>query len=385
MEIINADYDLRQTITDLTNMLETRAKNKGLDFIVNVDVNMPHLLYGDETRIKQCALNILTNAVKYTREGSVTLTISGEKCDERHINLKISVRDTGIGIKEEDLPKLFKPFERIEEKRNRSIEGTGLGMSIVNGLLSQMGTRLEVKSTYGKGSDFSFTMKQEVRSWEKIGTREEARAALQKEAHGYTESFQAPDAHILVVDDTPINLTVFCGLLKQTMIQIDTATSAEEGLKKASEREYNIIFIDHLMPKMDGLEMLKLLRTTEGKNKSTICVALTANAFSNAREFYMTAGFENYISKPIDPSKLEEMICFYLPEDLLLQKGDEGYEEMHNAELKNLNTKGEVSPSATMASPFPPTPSAGVGSDPTCGGKTCETGFEPALQRIFRP
>ena len=326
MEIINDDYDLRSVITDLANMIEQRAVNKGLDFIVNVDTKMPHLLYGDETRIKQCALNILTNAVKYTHEGSVTLTVGFKKTDEGHIDLTISVKDTGIGIKEEDLEKLYKPFERIEESRNRSIEGTGLGMSIVNGLLSEMNTNLSVKSVYGKGSDFSFTIEQKVRDWERIGTREDARKALLEGTGTYTESFQAPKAKILVVDDTPINLTVVRGLLKNTRIQIDTAGSGAEALEHVRETQYDIMFIDHLMPKMDGIEFLvENFADSKSINKNTPAIALTANAVSGAKDLYLNAGFDDYLSKPIEPKKLEEMIAHYLPKELLILPGDKDF------------------------------------------------------------
>ena len=329
MEIIPDNYDLRSTITDLANMIESRAEGKGLKFIVSVDETMPHLLYGDETRIKQCALNILTNAVKYTPSGSVTLTVSSEKgAWSNSILLRISVADTGIGIKEEDLEKLYKPFERIEESRNRSIEGTGLGMSIVNGLLSQMGTQLEVKSVYGKGSTFSFTVEQTVRDWERIGTREEAQKALLKEAASYSESFQAPDAKILVIDDTPVNLTVVKGLLRSTRIQIDTALSGEEALQLVRQNEYDILFVDHLMPKMDGIEFLVANFTDSVSiNKNTPAVALTANAISGAKELYLSTGFTDYLSKPIDSKKLEEMIARLLPKEKLILPGDTRFVE----------------------------------------------------------
>ena len=326
MEIINDDYDLRSTITDLANMIETRAHKKGLDFIVNVDTAMPHLLHGDETRIKQCALNILTNAVKYTAEGSVTLTVGYKKISKKRIALTFAISDTGIGIKEEDLEKLYKPFERIEESRNRSIEGTGLGMSIVNGLLTQMGAHLNVQSVYGKGSDFSFTVEQDVRDWEKIGTHEEARAALRAEVGSYQESFQAPDAHLLVVDDTPMNVTVIRGLLKLTRIKIDTASNADSALALARENAYDIICIDHLMPKKDGIQMLHELRAdSTSKNQNTVCIALTANAVSGAKEMYLAAGFENYLAKPIDSKKLEAMIAHYLPPEKVILAGQKGF------------------------------------------------------------
>ena len=327
MEIIPADYDLRQLLNDLTNMVASRAINKGLEFVVDIDPTIPHLLHGDNVRVQQCALNILTNAVKYTRRGRVMLSVGAEKTATEEIELCFAIHDTGIGIKAEDLPRLYSPFERIEESRNRSIEGTGLGMSIVNGLLKQMDARLEVNSIYGEGSTFSFAVKQKVRDWEKIGTYEEALSALKSEATSYTESFQAPNAHILVVDDTPMNLTVIRGLLKTTRINIDTASSAEEGLKLIRQNHYDILFIDHLMPKMDGIEMLKIIRAGEDNHSHTPCIALTANAISGAREKYLQAGFDAYLSKPVDSKKLEATIIEYLSANLVLKKGDTGFLE----------------------------------------------------------
>ena len=355
MEIIPCDYDLSALLNDLCTMTETRAKSKSLDFIVRVDESTPCLLFGDDTRIKQCVLNLLTNAVKYTMSGSVTLTVGYERTGVDEIQLRFTVSDTGIGIKAEDLEKLSKPFERIEEKRNKSIEGTGLGMSIVNGLLSKMNASLSVKSEYGRGSEFSFAVSQTVRNWKEIGTREEALRELRADAAHYREQFQAPDAHILVVDDTPMNLTVFCGLLKQTQIQIDTAASAGDGLKKAVERGYDLIFIDHLMPKMDGIEMLIALRAdSESPNRETPCIALTANALGSAREMYLAAGFADYLSKPIDSARLEAMIAEMLPKEKVLQtRHSERSEESHH-------TKGEVSPSLQPPTAFSATPSAGA-------------------------
>ena len=293
---------------------------------------IPHKLHGDEIRIKQCILNILSNAIKYTITGSVTMNISFEKSlnplEKNNIYLKIQVIDTGIGIKEEEIQKIFSPFERAEERRNRSIEGTGLGMSIVKSLLSQMGSHLEVKSEYGKGSDFSFVIEQEVLDWEEIGDYEERNAKLEEEQAVYKESFQAPDAHILAVDDTPLNLIVISGLLKNTRIQIDTAESGFDALKMARDKEYDILLIDHRMPKMDGIEMLHVLRGDESsKNQHTTCIALTANAISGAREMYLEAGFKDYLSKPIEASALEEMLLHYLPKEKVFHEGDEGYIE----------------------------------------------------------
>ena len=327
MEIIPVDYDLSVMISDLMNMISVKAETKGLQFIVNVDERTPQNLHGDDTRIKQCILNILTNAVKYTPAGSVTMNIGFENSSRNKIILKVQVIDTGIGIKAEDLQKLFSPFERIEEKRNRAIEGTGLGMSIVQNLLTAMGSRLEVQSEYGNGSNFSFAVEQEVTDWKPIGNYAQAKANRAEAAASYTESFQAPNAKVLIVDDTPMNLTVMKGLLKQTRIQIDTAQDGIRGLEKARAEKYDLIFIDHLMPKMDGLEMLSTLNKDGGKSAGMPCIVLTANAISGAKEMYLAAGFSDYLSKPVDSAKLEALLQSYLPRDKVLHKGDTGFAE----------------------------------------------------------
>lgn len=326
MEIVTADYDEGDVMADLVNIISPRAQAKDLSFIVNADASMPCLLRGDDTRIKQCTLNLLTNAVKYTHAGSVTLDIGWEKADDSHIIIKTRVTDTGIGIKEEDLKKLCSPYERIEESRNRNIEGTGLGMSIVTKLLAAMGSSLVVKSVYGKGSVFSFDVMQEVRGWKELGDwREHREEALQSVEH-YKESFQAPGAGILIVDDTPMNLTVVKALLKATRIQIETAADAMTALEKARDRKFDVILADHLMPQMGGLEMLQKLRADPGSvNRNTVCIALTANAMNGAREMYLAAGFADYVTKPIDAAKLEAVLQKYLPAELVLHEGDEGY------------------------------------------------------------
>ncbi len=328
LEIIPVSYDMRTMLTDLVNMVEGRAKAKDLDFVVNLDPSLPHKLFGDETRVKQCILNVLTNAVKYTEKGSVVLDMGYEKQDDEHILLKVRIADTGIGIKQEDLKKLFSPFERIEESRNRSIEGTGLGLSIVKGLLAQMGTELGVQSEYGKGSEFSFSLRQQVLDWTGTGTREEARNFVLRQSSSYRESFQAPAARILIIDDTPMNLIVLQGLLKQTRIQIDTANSGMQALALARERSYHLIFSDHLMPLMDGIEFLHELRKDEAsKNQQTTCIVLTANAISGAREQYLKEGFADYLSKPVDGRRVEQMLLRYLPSELIIREGEAGFIE----------------------------------------------------------
>lgn len=316
MELILTQYELGSAINDLVNMIRPRADKKGLRFEVSVDSGIPHLLVGDEIRVKQCALNLLTNAVKYTEKGSVHFEVGYEKTSQKSIKLKFTVSDTGMGIKQEDMDRLFSPFARIEEGRNRSIEGTGLGMSITRQLLDLMGSELEVESTYGKGSIFSFAVEQQVTKWQPIGNFAKKISNSGRGVQLYRELFHAPNARVLVVDDNAMNLTVFKGLLKKTLVGIDTASSGAEALRMAELNNYDIYFIDHMMPDMDGIETLKRLRAMEGR-ADAVCIALTANAVSGAREMYIEAGFNDYLSKPVDGDRLEKMMLGLLPKDKL--------------------------------------------------------------------
>lgn len=327
MEIIEVEYDLSSMINDIMNMILPRAQKKNLELVVNIDPTMPYRLKGDENRIKQCVINILTNAVKYTNEGFIVLNIGWEKRDDVSIVMNISVSDTGIGMKAEDLPRLFSPFERMEEMRNRSIEGTGLGLNIVKKLLFLMDSQLNVKSEYGKGSEFSFSVNQKVVDWAAMGNFNE-RHKQNVEQKEYQESFQAPNASILVVDDIPVNLSVIRGLLKKTRIQIETAGSGREFIEKASATKYDILFVDHQMPEMDGVEAFHILQDTpDNACEETPAIALTANAVSGARENYIKAGFTDYLSKPVASEALEAMIIKYLPSEKVLHKGDEGFQD----------------------------------------------------------
>ncbi len=318
MEIINVDYSIASLLNDLVNMVQKKAEDKGISFNLNIDRNIPMVLHGDEIRIKQIIINILSNAVKYTGQGSVTFSVNAHKLQDKpdSIMLKVSVADTGIGIKSEDLDRLFVAFERIDEKKNRNIEGTGLGMTIVQRFLDMMDSRLEVESEYGKGSVFSFELEQKVVKWDPIGDFEEAFKRSLSERKNYREKFTAPDASVLVVDDNPVNLTVFTNLLKRTELKIDTAESGDEGILLFTSRHYDVIFMDHMMPDKDGIETLKEMKgITDTPNTGTPIICLTANAISGMREMYTNAGFDDYLTKPIDSERLETMLIQYLPGD----------------------------------------------------------------------
>ncbi|MBQ4067927.1 MAG: response regulator [Lachnospiraceae bacterium] len=324
MEIIPVEYEFSSIIHDVVTMIMVKAKDKDLGMKVNVNPNLPHKVYGDEIRIRQILVNLLTNAVKYTKEGGITLTVDGT-IDGDYVNIFFEVEDTGIGIKEEDLSKLFERFERIEEERNRNIEGTGLGMSITLQLLKLMDSELKVESVYGKGSKFSFVLKQQVIDKEPIGNLEE-RISNSSSQYSYAASFVAPEAKLLVVDDNMINRKVFMSLLKETKVKIDEAESGMECLEKIKDIHYDIIFLDHMMPEMDGIETLHRIKNMSGHACENVpIVALTANAISGAKEMYLNEGFNEFLTKPIQIEKLEEMIVKYLPEELVM------YEEITDA------------------------------------------------------
>ena len=315
MNIIPKDYQVDDLVSSLVDMITLRAQNKGLKFSVNLDKTMPSVLYGDYVRIRQIITNLLTNAVKYTRSGSVELLISGTICDDNLI-MHVAVKDTGIGIKQENIAKLFVDYERIEENRNYGIEGTGLGMSITQQLLSMMGSELKVESEYGKGSVFSFDLVQGIRNYEPVGDISE-KISRQATEYSYTPAFVAPEAKILVVDDIEVNRYVVRNLLKQTKIQIFDADCGAKCLQMIQEQHFDLIFLDHRMPQMDGVETLERMKELENNQCQGVpVIALTSNALTGSKEFYVNAGFNDYLSKPIRQDKLEKMLYEKLPKEL---------------------------------------------------------------------
>ena len=330
LEILPVDYDISTVLADLVNMTRLRMDGKGLRLFLDFDETLPKFLHGDEIRLKQILSNILTNAVKYTNKGWVTFAIGYERSEDTpdQITLLVSVKDSGIGIKPEDMDRLFSKFDRIEENRNRSIEGTGLGMSITQQLLEMMDSHLEVESVYGEGSTFSFSLKQDVVKWEPLGDYEKSYHNVLAKRSDYHEKFVAPTARILMIDDNPMNLRVLKNLLKETRVQVDVATDGNSGLAMTRKKKYHMIFMDHLMPVKDGIETLHDLKADSGNpNLHTPVICLTANAISGAREQYMAAGFDDYLTKPIDPDQLENKILELLPENII-EKRDAAAQEI---------------------------------------------------------
>ena len=309
MEIVPVKYYTVSLVNDLYNLIAEKAVDKGLDITFDIDPKLPASLFGDDVRLKQIILNLLTNAVKYTNEGSVVLRITGVEGDNDKYKLFVSVKDSGIGIKEEDMGKLFASFQRLDVEKNRNIEGTGLGISIVQELLRMMGSELKVDSIYGKGSEFYFEVDQTVIDRTEIGDYRTASTVDEKEESSH---IVVNDADILVVDDNEMNLKVAAGLLKLYGVTADLAASGKESIKKASVKRYDIIFMDHMMPGMDGIEALKVL-VRDGLVYDTPVICLTANAVAGMRDMYLEAGFNDYLSKPIEMKELENILIKYLP------------------------------------------------------------------------
>lgn len=317
MEIIPVEYRMCSLLNDLVSMIKVRAEKKNLTLQLKIQETIPDGLYGDEVRLRQVITNMLTNAVKYTDKGQITLEISGVYVGKDEIDLRVCVADTGKGIKDEDKEKLFTAFERLEEKENRNIEGTGLGLALSQRILHKMGSELEVESVYKEGSTFFFTIRQGVRDNTPIGDFQKRYKQNLGKRKTYEASFMAPQASILAVDDNHVNLKVLSGLLRSTQMQIDTASSGAQCLEMVQKKSYDMVLLDHLMPEMDGIETLRKMRKL---GVTVPVIALTANAIVGAKETYVQAGFQDYLSKPLNAYELEEMVRKYLPEERVLQK-----------------------------------------------------------------
>ena len=302
MEIVPSGYLFDSLINDVINIIKIRAQESSLEFNVDIDSQIPKALCGDEARVRQVLLNILNNAVKYTSEGFVSFVVRGSIVDADNVILTIEITDSGRGIKEEDIGKLFTDFVQLDLVGNKGIEGTGLGLTITQKLLKAMKGDISVRSEYGKGSTFTVTLPQEI-------SRKEA-----FDGTGIVSIFKAPDAWVLVVDDVSINRIVAKGLLSMYEMQVHTCVNGEEAVAAVQKDEYDLVFMDHMMPGMDGVEATATIRNLEGERFQKLpIVALTANAISGAEEMFLENGFNDYLAKPINPSRLNEILKMWIP------------------------------------------------------------------------
>lgn len=314
MELVNRSYELDVILRRLKTMIGLQAKKKDLEFICDIDEHLPAILLGDDVRLEQIIMNLLTNAVKYTEKGRVILSIHGEKTEDDEYYLQVSVKDTGIGIRERDIPRMFDAFERFEETRNHSIEGSGLGLNITSFFLKLMDSSLEVDSTYGKGSVFSFKVKQRVLLWAMDHANSETgKDSKAKETEVSEETMSLLRGKILLVDDATMNRVVFKALLKKTQLDITEAENGERCLELVKEQRFDLIFMDHMMPGLDGIETYEAMKSMEeNQNQGVPVVMLTANVISGAREEFNKAGFDDFLAKPIMPNELNKTLVRYL-------------------------------------------------------------------------
>lgn len=321
MKIIPDEYDVFSLIKSCYTMLDMRARGKGLKLKLEYNEKLPEKLIGDEVRIRQVVTNLLTNAVKYTDKGTITFEIDFIKKGESRIDLIIRVTDTGRGISEEGLEGIFESFRRADERQNRNIEGTGLGLAITKQLVDLMEGSINIKSQPDRGSEFTVVIPQTLISSKLMGDFWARFSSTSGKGENYRESFTAPEAKIMVVDDVPVNLQIIKLLLKKTMIKVDFATGGEECIEKYKENHYDLIFLDHMMPQMDGIEtFVELQKTERYKAEKPPIIILTANAIQGADKEYLAVGFSDYMTKPVQAQELEKTLIKYLPEDKVVLK-----------------------------------------------------------------
>ncbi|MBO5293335.1 MAG: DegV family EDD domain-containing protein [Lachnospiraceae bacterium] len=317
MRILPGDYRTVELFDELADLIHVRVEKKGLVFCLNMDSNLPSVLNGDAKRLRQVFLNILDNAVKYTKEGSVTLAVQGEECGDGDLLLKVKVTDTGVGIRKEDMDSIYDSFKRVDEKKNERIEGSGLGLAITRQLVELMDGEIAVDSIYTKGTVFTVTLKQKIVDVSPIGNIHFLHRK-RREDEIYQPSFEAPDVRILVVDDNRMNARVAERLLQPTRVQVDIAASGEECLEMTRRKYYHVILMDGMMLGMSGPETMKCIRSQEnGLCRDTAIIIMTGNTLSGARQMYLEEGFDGYIEKPIMGEVLEAEILRLLPADLI--------------------------------------------------------------------
>lgn len=313
MEISPVPYRPRSLFSDVESMIRTRIGSKSIQLIIDIDSKLPSVLEGDDIRIRQILVNLMNNAVKFTEAGSVMLSVGFHPVNAGYIELKLSVKDTGIGIKQEDADRLFDAFEQVDSKRNRNVEGTGLGLVITQQLVELMGGSIRVKSEYGKGSEFIVRIPQKVINSD---------PAVDEQEINFEEpsiNFIAPEAHILVVDDNDVNLTVACGLLQTFQIQSTAVSSGREAIQKTEEYLYDMVLMDHMMPEMDGIEATIEIRRNNPIYKVIPILALSANVVSGEEVLFSAVGMNDFISKPIDIDVFAKKIRKWLPEKKIIE------------------------------------------------------------------
>ena len=325
MEILPVDYKIASVINDIANMTMKKANDKGLTFSIKADEDIPQILHGDEIRVRQIMINIINNAIKYTSEGGVTVDVTYDRTSEK---LKIRVSDTGIGIKPEDMDKLYQSFQRLEETRNRNVEGTGLGLNITKQLVEMMSGNLSVESEYGVGSVFTADLLQKTVDPTPVGNFTDNILDVQEEVKEYKPNLIAPNAKVLIVDDNEMNLEVITALLENSKIKIRLAVSGNECLEYIKKEEFDIVLLDQMMPGMSGTQTLSIIKEQHLADDTPIIV-LTADAIVGARETYIQDGFTDYLSKPVVYEELEKVMFKYIDSSKLITENSDNKSDVN--------------------------------------------------------
>jgi len=346
MEIIPMEYRTVDLFRDLIGMIQVRLQEKKLEFLVDIDENLPTVLFGDMKRINQVVLNILTNAAKYTEIGSVTLSVHVESMGEDEISMRISVADTGIGIKKEDLEYIYESFKRADARKNLKVEGSGLGLSITKQLVDMMDGKITVDSIYTRGSTFTVVLPQKIVDRTPIGyVKFLARGGEGAEGRHFREeyqpSFEAPEARVLIVDDNPMNSLVESKLLEATKVQVDIAGTGAQCLEMTKRKYYHVILMDYIMPEMSGLDTIKQLRKQEnGLCRESAVIVLSANSVAESGGTFLEDGFDGYLEKPIRGEALEAEILKFIPEDIIEYRSKDseaGQEKESETEIQRVS------------------------------------------------
>ncbi len=314
-EIAQDTYDIVQMLRDIQVIGQTRIGDRNLRLVLDIDEQIPRLLYGDGLRIRQVIINIMNNAIKFTEKGNVTIQVKQKKREDSRMQLYVSVADTGEGIRKQDLNRLFDAFTQVDIKKNQGKEGTGLGLAICRQLVELMGGELSVTSEYGTGSDFFFTIWQGIKSEDTIGSFAQAKDRPDIEEENVF-TFTAPQAKVLLADDNEINQEVAKALMEPFQMQIDVAANGKEALELICENHYDLVFMDHYMPVMDGVEAVEKIRAhKEDYFKKLPVIALTADAVQGVREELIAAGMNDFVSKPIDMKETARVLLRWLDDE----------------------------------------------------------------------
>jgi signal transduction histidine kinase/CheY-like chemotaxis protein len=324
LQITSSAYDAASLFNDVATIVQVRLADSPVRFATSIAPDIPSQMTGDAGRIRQILLNLLSNAVKYTKDGFIKFTASCEK-EEGMVLLRFVIEDSGVGIKQEDIGRLFGDFERMDMQRNSDIEGTGLGLSIAQSLCRAMGGNISVTSEYGKGSVFTATV---IQSFDRAcapirDITDNAAGKNSASTRSLGVKFTAPGFRVLVVDDIKVNLKVAKGLLAPFEMDIETCSSGDEALSRVQEKEYDLIFMDHMMPGMDGIETTDAIRSLEGERFNNVpIVALTANAVSGMKEMFLENGFNDFLSKPIEIHRLYNLLEKWIPKERRMKDGE---------------------------------------------------------------